>query len=63
MESIFRVWSDSFDEGAMIPEGYAYAKLDPMGQSSDCMVKSARGHTVVGSHLPGSRRAAGFLYG
>ncbi|MVX56134.1 YbhB/YbcL family Raf kinase inhibitor-like protein [Parasutterella muris] len=32
MESIFRVWSDSFDEGAMIPEGYAYAKLDPMGR-------------------------------
>lgn len=28
MESIFRVWSDSFADGQRVPEGFAYAKVD-----------------------------------
>lgn len=31
MESIFRAWSDSFVEGQRIPEGFAFAKIDPTG--------------------------------
>ncbi len=27
MESIFRVWSDSFPDGQRIPEGFAFAKI------------------------------------
>lgn len=48
MDTIFRVWSDSFEDGKPIPEGFAFAKPDPMGkehtlpgrqpQSSDCLV-------------------------
>lgn len=36
MESIFRVWSDSFVDNQRIPEGFAYAKCDLTGT----------GHTV-----------------
>ncbi len=32
MESIFRVWSDSFPDGQRIPEGFAFAKVDPTGK-------------------------------
>jgi hypothetical protein len=32
MDTIFRVWSDSFEDGKPIPEGFAYAKPDPMGK-------------------------------
>lgn len=48
MDTIFRVWSDSFEDGKPIPDGFAFAKPDPMGkehtlpgrqpQSSDCLV-------------------------
>ena len=32
MDTIFRVWSDSFEDGKPIPEGFAFAKPDPMGK-------------------------------
>ncbi len=32
MQSIFRLWSNSFHDGQRIPEGFAFAKLDPKGQ-------------------------------
>lgn len=32
MDAIFRVWSDSFEDGKPIPEGFAFAKPDPMGK-------------------------------
>ena len=47
MDTIFRVWSDSFEDGKPIPEGFAFAKPDPMKRthtagrqpkSSDCLV-------------------------
>lgn len=48
MDTIFRVWSDSFEDCKPIPEGFAFAKPDPDGKrthtagrqpkSSDCLV-------------------------
>lgn len=32
MDTIFRVWSDSFEDGKPIPEGFAFAKPDPDGK-------------------------------
>ncbi len=32
MDTIFRVWSDSFEDGKPMPEGFAFAKPDPMGK-------------------------------
>jgi hypothetical protein len=31
MESIFRIWSDSFADGQRIPEAFAFEKIDPKG--------------------------------
>ena len=36
MDTIFRVWSDSFEDGKPIPEGFAFAKPDPMGKNTHC---------------------------
>ena len=46
MDTIFRVWSDSFEDGKPIPEGFAFAKPDGkrthtagrQPKSSDCLV-------------------------
>lgn len=32
MDTIFRVWSDSFEDGKPIPEDFAFAKPDPDGK-------------------------------
>ena len=49
MDTIFRVWSDSFEDGKPIPEGFAFAKPDPMGKE----------HTLPAGSLPETRMVRG----
>lgn len=56
MNTIFRVWSDSFREGQLIPEGYAFAKIDPMGRDRT-LPSGNRNPQIAWSNAPTGTRS------
>ena len=57
MDTIFRVWSDSFEDGKPIPEGFAFAKPDPMGKEHTLPAGNRNPQIkVVNRHLRRQRR-------